>query len=62
MHLHGQLLQELLGTFAGDFSGTLSNTSSATSDSAITYSETRISIDSGAGVTLNTSTGAYDYN
>jgi hypothetical protein len=45
-----------LGTFAGDFSGTLA-TLSATSDSAITYSETT-SVLSGAGVTLNTSTGA----
>jgi hypothetical protein len=45
-----------LGTFAGDFSGTLA-TLSATSDSAITYSETTSAL-SGAGVTLNTSTGA----
>ena len=45
-----------LGTFAGDFSGTLV-TLSATSDSAITYSETTSAL-SGAGVTLNTSTGA----
>jgi hypothetical protein len=45
-----------LGTFAGDFSGTLA-TLSASSDSAITYSETTSAL-SGAGVTLNTSTGA----
>ena len=45
-----------LGTFAGNFSGTLA-TLSATSDSAITYSETTSAL-SGAGVTLNTSTGA----
>ncbi len=47
-----------LGTFAGDFSGTLA-TLSATSDSAITYSETTSAL-SGAGVTLNTSTGALE--
>ena len=45
-----------LGTFAGDFSGTLF-TISASSDSAITFSETT-SVLSGAGVTLNTSSGA----
>ena len=44
-----------LGTFAGDFSGTLA-TLSASSDSTIAYSETT-SVLSGAGVTLNTSTG-----
>ena len=47
-----------LGTFAGDFSGTLA-TLSATSDSVITYSETTSAL-SGAGVTLNTSTGALE--
>ena len=45
-----------LGTFAGDFSGTLA-TISASSDSTITFAETT-SVLSGAGVTLNTSTGA----
>jgi len=45
-----------LGSFAGNFSGTLA-TLSASSDSSITYSETT-SVLSGAGVTLNTSTGA----
>ena len=45
-----------LGTFAGNFSGTLF-TISASSDSAITFAETT-SVLSGAGVTLNTSTGA----
>ena len=45
-----------LGAFAGDFSGTLA-TLSASSDSTIAYSETT-SVLSGAGVTLNTSTGA----
>ena len=45
-----------LGSFAGDFSGTLA-TLSATSDSAVTYSETT-SVLSGAGVTLNSTTGA----
>lgn len=45
-----------LGTFAGDFSGTLA-TLSASSDSAITYSEITSAL-SGAGVTLNPSTGA----
>ncbi|MDB3983142.1 phage tail fiber protein, partial [Candidatus Pelagibacter sp.] len=45
-----------LGTFAGDFSGTLA-TLSASSDSTIAYSETT-SVLSGAGITLNTSTGA----
>ena len=44
-----------LGAFAGDFSGTLA-TLSASSDSTIAYSETT-SVLSGAGVTLNTSTG-----
>ena len=45
-----------LGTFAGNFSGTLF-TISASSDSAITFAETT-SVLAGAGVTLNTSTGA----
>jgi len=45
-----------LGSFAGDFSGTLA-TLSATSDSAVTYSETT-SVLSGAGITLNSTTGA----
>ena len=45
-----------LGTFAGNFSGTLA-TISASSDSTIAFSETT-SVLSGAGVTLNTSTGA----
>ena len=45
-----------LGTFAGNFSGTLA-TISGSSDSAITYAETTSNL-SGAGVTLNTSTGA----
>ena len=45
-----------IGTFAGNFSGTLF-TISASSDSAITFSETT-SVLAGAGVTLNTSTGA----
>ena len=45
-----------LGTFAGDFSGTLA-TIAATSDSTVTFSETT-SVLSGAGVTLNSSTGA----
>ena len=45
-----------LGTFAGNFSGTLA-TLSASSDSTIAYSETT-SVLAGAGVTLNTSTGA----
>jgi len=45
-----------LGTFAGNFSGTLF-TISASSDSTIAFSETT-SVLSGAGVTLNTSTGA----
>ena len=45
-----------LGTFAGNFSGTLA-TISASSDSAITFAETT-SVLSGAGVTLNSSTGA----
>jgi len=45
-----------LGSFAGDFSGTLA-TISASSDSTITFAETT-SVLSGAGVTLNTSTGA----
>ena len=45
-----------LGTFAGNFSGTLA-TISASSDSTITFAETT-SVLSGAGVTLNTSTGA----
>jgi len=45
-----------LGSFAGNFSGTLA-TLSATSDSTIAYSETT-SVLSGAGITLNTSTGA----
>jgi len=44
-----------IGTFAGNFSGTLF-TISASSDSAITFAETT-SVLSGAGVTLNTSTG-----
>tara|TARA_R100001530_G_scaffold133400_1_gene106750 strand:+ start:4158 stop:7958 length:3801 start_codon:yes stop_codon:yes gene_type:complete len=45
-----------LGTFAGNFSGTLA-TVAGTSDSTVAYSETT-SVLSGAGVTLNTSTGA----
>ena len=45
-----------LGSFAGNFSGTLA-TLSASSDSTIAYSETT-SVLSGAGITLNTSTGA----
>ena len=45
-----------IGTFAGNFSGTLF-TISASSDSAITFAETT-SVLAGAGVTLNTSTGA----
>ena len=45
-----------LGTFAGNFSGTLA-TISGSSDSTIAYSETTSNL-SGAGVTLNTSTGA----
>ena len=45
-----------IGTFAGNFSGTLF-TIQASSDSAITFAETT-SVLSGAGVTLNTSTGA----
>ena len=45
-----------LGTFAGNFSGTLA-TISASSDSTITFAETT-SVLAGAGVTLNTSTGA----
>jgi hypothetical protein len=45
-----------LGTFAGNFSGTLA-TISASSDSTITFAETT-SVLSGAGVTLNSSTGA----
>jgi hypothetical protein len=45
-----------LGTFAGNFSGTLA-TISASSDSTIAFAETT-SVLSGAGVTLNTSTGA----
>jgi hypothetical protein len=45
-----------LGTFAGNFSGTLT-TIAATSDSTVTFSETT-SVLSGAGVTLNSSTGA----
>ena len=45
-----------LGTYAGNFSGTLF-TISASSDSTITFAETT-SVLSGAGVTLNSSTGA----
>jgi hypothetical protein len=45
-----------LGTFAGNFSGTVA-TIAGSSDSAITFSETT-SVLTGAGVTLNTSTGA----
>jgi len=45
-----------IGSFAGNFSGTLF-TIQASSDSAITFAETT-SVLSGAGVTLNTSTGA----
>ena len=45
-----------IGSFAGNFSGTLF-TISASSDSTIAFSETT-SVLSGAGVTLNTSTGA----
>jgi hypothetical protein len=45
-----------LGTFAGNFSGTLA-TISASSDSTIAFAETT-SVLAGAGVTLNTSTGA----
>jgi len=44
-----------IGTFAGNFSGTLFDIQ-ASSDSAITFSETT-SVLSGAGITLNTSTG-----
>jgi len=45
-----------LGTFAGNFSGTLA-TISASSDSTIAFAETT-SVLTGAGVTLNSSTGA----
>ena len=45
-----------LGTFAGNFSGTLA-TVAGSSDSTVAFSETT-SVLSGAGVTLNTSTGA----
>ena len=45
-----------LGTFEGGFSGTIA-TISASSDSTVTFSETT-SVLSGAGVSLNTSTGA----
>jgi hypothetical protein len=45
-----------LGSFAGNFSGTLA-TISASSDSAIAFAETT-SVLAGAGVTLNTSSGA----
>ena len=45
-----------LGTFAGNFSGTLA-TISASSDSTIAFAETT-SVLAGAGVTLNSSTGA----
>jgi len=45
-----------LGTFAGNFSGTLA-TVAGTSDSTVAFSETT-SVLTGAGVTLNTSTGA----
>jgi len=45
-----------LGTFQGNFSGTLA-TIAGSSDSTIAYSETTSNL-SGAGVTLNTSTGA----
>ncbi len=45
-----------LGTFAGNFSGTVA-TIAGSSDSAIAFSETT-SVLTGAGVTLNTSTGA----
>ena len=45
-----------LGSFAGNFSGTVA-TISGSSDSTIAYSETTSNL-SGAGVTLNTSTGA----
>jgi hypothetical protein len=45
-----------LGTFAGNFSGTLA-TIAGSSDSTVAFSETT-SVLTGAGVTLNTSTGA----
>ena len=45
-----------LGTFAGNFSGTVA-TIAGSSDSTIAFSETTSNL-SGAGVTLNTSTGA----
>ncbi len=45
-----------LGTFAGNFSGTLA-TLSGSSDSTVSYTETTSNL-SGAGVTLNSSTGA----
>ncbi len=45
-----------LGSFAGNFSGTLA-TVAGTSDSTVAFSETT-SVLTGAGVTLNTSTGA----
>jgi len=45
-----------VGSYAGNFSGTLM-TLSASSDSAVTYSETTSAL-VGAGITLNTSTGA----
>ena len=44
-----------IGTYAGGFSGTLFDIQ-ASSDSAITFSETT-SVLSGAGISLNTSTG-----
>jgi len=45
-----------IGTFAGNFSGTLA-TLSGSSDSTVSYTETTSNL-SGAGVTLNSSTGA----
>ena len=45
-----------LGSFAGNFSGTLT-TLSGSSDSTVSYTETTSNL-SGAGVTLNSSTGA----
>jgi len=47
-----------LGTFAGNFSGTLV-TLSGSSDSTVSYTETTSNL-SGAGVTLNSSTGALE--
>ena len=47
-----------IGTFAGNFSGTLA-TLSGSSDSTVSYTETTSNL-SGAGVTLNSSTGALE--